>query len=148
MLTPFSTHWTTHFGHIWTHSSPFFFSSASQYVQMFFFQKSVIRGFYFDVIKWKHFPRYWPFVMGIHRSQRPVTQSFDVFCDLRLIKRLSKQSRRRWFERPSRSLWRQYNVTSASRSAFLTSARNTNNYHQNWPIFCKYISFRDDILPW
>ena len=24
-----------------------------------------------DVIKWKHFPRYWPFVWGIHRS--PVT---------------------------------------------------------------------------
>ena len=22
-----------------------------------------------DVIKWKHFPRYWPFVRGIHRSQ-------------------------------------------------------------------------------
>ena len=22
----------------------------------------------FDVIKWKHFPRYWPFVRGIHRS--------------------------------------------------------------------------------
>ena len=21
-----------------------------------------------DVIKWKHFPRYWPFVSGIHRS--------------------------------------------------------------------------------
>ena len=21
-----------------------------------------------DVIKWKHFPRYWPFVRGIHRS--------------------------------------------------------------------------------
>ena len=21
-----------------------------------------------DVIKWKHFPRYWPFVQGIHRS--------------------------------------------------------------------------------
>ena len=21
-----------------------------------------------DVIKWKHFPRYWPFVGGIHRS--------------------------------------------------------------------------------
>ena len=20
-----------------------------------------------DVIKWKHFPRYWPFVRGIHR---------------------------------------------------------------------------------
>ena len=23
---------------------------------------------HFDVIKWKHFPRYWPFVCGIHRS--------------------------------------------------------------------------------
>ena len=23
---------------------------------------------YHDVIKWKHFPRYWPFVRGIHRS--------------------------------------------------------------------------------
>ena len=22
-----------------------------------------------DVIKWKHFPRYWPYVWGIHRSQ-------------------------------------------------------------------------------
>ena len=21
-----------------------------------------------DVIKWNHFPRYWPFVRGIHRS--------------------------------------------------------------------------------
>ena len=37
-----------------------------------------------DVIKWKHFPRYWPFVRGIHRvtgefpTQRPVTRSFDV----------------------------------------------------------------------
>ena len=24
-------------------------------------------GFHDDVIKWKHFPRYWPFVRGIHR---------------------------------------------------------------------------------
>ena len=43
-----------------------------------------------DVIKWKHFPRYWPFVRGIHR-RRPVTRSFDVFFDLRLNKQLSKQ---------------------------------------------------------
>ena len=39
-----------------------------------------------DVIKWKYFPRYWPFVRGIHRSQRPVTRNFDVFFDLRLKK--------------------------------------------------------------
>ena len=25
-------------------------------------------GMHDDVIKWKHFPRYWPFVRGIHRS--------------------------------------------------------------------------------
>ena len=24
--------------------------------------------FHDDIIKWKHFPRYWPFVRGIHRS--------------------------------------------------------------------------------
>ena len=35
-----------------------------------------------------------------------VTRIFDVFFDLRPNKRLSKQSRRRWFETPSRSLWR------------------------------------------
>ena len=39
-----------------------------------------------------------------------LTRSFDVCCDLRLNTRLSKQSRRRWFETPSRSLWRHCNV--------------------------------------
>ena len=29
---------------------------------------SVSEGFHDDVIKWKHFPRYWPFVRGIHRT--------------------------------------------------------------------------------
>ena len=43
-------------------------------------------------------------------SQRPVTRSFAVFFDLRLNKRLSKQSRRRWFQMPSLSLWRHCNV--------------------------------------
>ena len=34
-----------------------------------------------DVIKWKHFPRYWPFVRGIHRwlAQSVVTRSIGVF---------------------------------------------------------------------
>ena len=27
-----------------------------------------LAGYHDDVIKWKHFPRYWPFVRGIHRS--------------------------------------------------------------------------------
>ena len=45
-------------------------------------------------------------VTGEFPSQSPVTSSFDVFFDLRLNKRLRKHSRHRWFETPSRSLWR------------------------------------------
>ena len=44
-------------------------------------------------------------VTGGFPSQRPVTRSFDVFFDLHLNKRLSKQSRLWWFEMPSYSLW-------------------------------------------
>ena len=64
-----------------------------------------------DVIKWEHFSVLLAFcavnspVTGEFPSQRPVTRSFDVFFDLSLNKRLNKQSRRRWFETPSRS-WR------------------------------------------
>ena len=39
-----------------------------------------------------------PPVTGGFPSQRPVTRSFDVFYELRMITRLSKQSRRRWFK--------------------------------------------------
>ena len=49
-------------------------------------------------------------VTGEFPAQRPVTRSFDVFFDLRLNKRLSKQSWGWWFETPSHSLWRQCNV--------------------------------------
>ena len=57
-------------------------------------------GVHDGVIKWKHFSRYWPFVRVTcgFPSQRPVMLSFGVFFDLRLNKRLGKQSGRRWFE--------------------------------------------------
>ena len=42
---------------------------------------------------------------GEFPTQRPVTRSFDVFFDLRLNKRLSKQSWGWWFETLSRPLW-------------------------------------------
>ena len=68
-----------------------------------------------DVIEWKHFPRYWPFVRGIHRS--PVNSPhkgqwrgalmFSLICVW--IKRLSKQSWGWWLETPSRPLWRHRN---------------------------------------
>ena len=73
-----------------------------------------------DVIKWKDFPRYWPFVRGTGNSpvpgefpaQRPVTRGFDVFFDVRLNKRFSKQSLGWWFETPSHPLWRHCNDSS------------------------------------
>ena len=43
-----------------------------------------------------------PPVTGEFPAQMPVTRSFDVFFDLRLTKRLSKQSRGWWFKTPSR----------------------------------------------
>ena len=45
-----------------------------------------------DVIKWKHFPRYWPFVRGIHWSpvnslhKEPVTRSFMLYLICAWIK--------------------------------------------------------------
>ena len=48
-------------------------------------------------------------VTGEFPSQRPVMLNFDIFFDLRLNKRLSKKSGRRWFETPSRLLWRYCN---------------------------------------
>ena len=74
--------------------------------------------FHDDVIKWKHFSRYWPFVRGIHRL--PVNSphkgqwrgALMFFFDLHLNKRLSKQAWGWWLETPSRSLWRHRNVSS------------------------------------
>ena len=48
-------------------------------------------------------------VPGEFSTQRPVTRSFDVLFDLRLNKRLSKQSWSCWFDTLSRPLWRQCN---------------------------------------
>ena len=54
-----------------------------------------------DVIKWKHFPRYWPFVWGIHR--------FTVNSPHKGQWQLSKQSWGWWFEMPPCPLWRHSN---------------------------------------
>ena len=54
-----------------------------------------------------------PPVTGGFPSKRPVTQNFDVFFDMRLNKQLSKQSGRRWFETPWRSLWRHCNAETS-----------------------------------
>ena len=48
-------------------------------------------------------------VTGEFPAQRPVTWSFDVFFDMSLNKRLSKQWRGWWFEMLLRPLWRHCN---------------------------------------
>ena len=55
---------------------------------------------------------------GEFPTQRPVTRSFDVFFDVRLIKRLSKHSRGWWFETLSHPLWRHRNVKSPTKLRF------------------------------
>ena len=71
--------------------------------------------FHDDVIKWKHVPRYWPFVRGIHRS--PVNSLHKgqwrtalMFFYLCLNKRLNIQSWGWWFETQLCPLWRHCNA--------------------------------------
>ena len=52
-------------------------------------------------------------VTGEFPSQRPVPRGFVVLFDLRLNKWLIKQSIRRYFETPSRPLWRHCNVQAS-----------------------------------
>ena len=61
---------------------------------------------------------------GEFPTQRPVTRSFDVFFDLRLNKRLSKQPWSWWFETPSWSLWRHCNVERKMSFCAYLLARN------------------------
>ena len=79
----------------------------------------------------------------------PVTCGFSsaelwFFCfDLRLNKRLSKQSRRRWFEASSHSLWHQCNVVR-KRCPCQVSETNVSLYFFNWYRDYKYRIF----TPW
>ena len=82
----------------------------------------VIHFHHDDAIKWKHFPRYRPFVR-VFTGHRwiPRTKASDAFSnDLRLIKRLSKQSWGWWYQTPSRSLWRHCNNSCLPVSSSLT----------------------------
>ena len=58
---------------------------------------------------------------GEFPAQWSVTRSLDVFFDLRLNKRLSKQSWDWWFETPSWSLWWQCNENVSSYTCITTN---------------------------
>ena len=70
-------------------------------------------------------------VTGEFHAQRPVTGSFDVFFDLRLNKRFSKQWQARWFETPSHPLWRHCNDVSR-RPISLTCCSSTRNIEEDF----------------
>ena len=94
-------------------------SGKQRYLKLHFMQTYTTPSPYphDDVIKWKHFSRNCH-LCGEFTGPRwsPRTKAsdaeFDVFFDLRLNKRLSKQSWGWWFETLSRSLWRHCNVIS------------------------------------
>ena len=88
-----------------------------------------------NLIKWKHFPRYWPFVRGIHRSpvnsphkgQRRGALMFSLIWAW--INGWVNNGGDGWFETPSRPLWRYCNVfhiKGENRLANMTSSLNEN----------------------
>ena len=83
-------------------------------------------------------------VTGEFPSQRLVTRSFDVFFGLRLNKRLSKQSRRWWFQMPPRSLWRHCSAIFIMRSCILVKQCHYPDSTQ-WPLFHIYHRHTVDI---
>ena len=89
-------------------------------------------------------------VTGEFPTQRPVTRSFDVFFDLRLEKRLSKQSWGWWFETLSRPARRHYNVPkystlSVSRLHCYNERHNKDDIaYMCWRymvVFCKFMFY-------
>ena len=85
-------------------------------------------------------------VIGEFPSQRPVTRSFDVFFDLRFNKRLSKQSRRRWVETPSRPLWRHSDVNMDSAQEGLSELLRRRSWQTAMQISCAQVSMSNRKL--
>ena len=88
-------------------------------------------------------------VTGELPAQRPATRSFDVFFDLRLNIRLSKQWWGWWFETPSRPLWRHCNASEHTlASNFIHATVNILRPKQNgrhFPDIFKCIRFSENV---
>ena len=86
-----------------------------------------------DVIKWRHFPRCWPFVRGIHRSpvnslhkgQWRGTLMFSLICVW--INGWVNNRDAWWFETPWRPLWRHCNM-------LVESTITTTRLYTFWPV--------------
>ena len=85
-------------------------------------------------------------VSGEFPTQRPVTQNFDVFFDLRLDGRLSKHSWGWWLETPACPLWRQSNEQNTfqnnpSRLSRISEFSNLKNVVRN--VFLEYSNLKN-----
>ena len=88
-------------------------------------------------------------VIGKFPSQTQVTRSFDIFFDLRLNTRLSKQSWGWWFETPSRLSWRHCNVFQPHYSDFTWESWSPNS-PANW-LFPRELVYANNThvsVPW
>ena len=74
---------------------------------------NAIKSLYDDVIKWKLFLRYLPFVRGIHRWPVNSPQHKGQWRGALMFSSISAWSNRRWwFVKPWRPLWRQCNIAT------------------------------------
>ena len=78
-------------------------------------------------------------VPGEFRAQRPVTRGFDIYYDLCLNKRLSKQSWAWWFETLSRTLLRLCNV----RTRYVLSYVSAESEQTNFKLFSYCMRYHD-----
>ena len=85
-------------------------------------------------------------VPGEFLAQRPVAWSYDVFFDLRLNKRLSKQSRGWWFETLPRPLWRHSNVAIGWSKQRLGNHQLLRIYVKANTVVCRYSAVQYDMI--
>ena len=71
-------------------------------------------------------------VTGEFPAQRPVTWNLDVFFDLHLNKRLSKQLSRWWFQMPSCPLWHHCDECSCKSEVLLQEIKDSENFKQKY----------------
>ena len=74
-------------------------------------------------------------VTGEFPAQRPVARSFEVFFDLRLNKRFSKQWWGWWFETPWRPLWRCCEGDNYRESIFMPSYPSVDSIIDHLDVF-------------
>ena len=102
------------------------------------------------VIKWKHFPLL-AFCAGNSPvtsnfpSQRPVTRSFHVFFDLRLNKRLHKQSWGWWFETPAHQISRHCYIKPACPIQKRSQSRKSEILKDGFQIKCNIYCLHKNV---